>query len=351
MAYDMEPSSENEARLASFCPDLSQYSEQALPQVRKCCEAASARGIDLKKLVLYGTSIWGQRIAHCFRSQGVDFYGFCGRGAAKFPNGLMGKPVISPEKLFQRSQELYVAVTAPYSKESILNILRSNHFPEDHIVYCFDFFEWLDIMYFEFPELFRKGTAFIDGGCLNCDNSFHFAEWCNGDYSHIFAFEPDPNCYALCQKRLLEKDIKNFHLIQAGLMDTEGASKLTGSDNGLRHGPRRSSETDEDSNTIRIQTTTIDKIVADETVGFIKLEIVGAEFRALHGAKETIVRDKPLLAVSVYHNQGDMLPIMDYLHQLVPEYHFWLRHYNKKHTETVLYASVDSIKNINSDMM
>ncbi len=70
---------------------------------------------------------------------------------------------------------------------------------------------------------------------------------------------------------------------------------------------------------------------------------MGLEFCALHGAKETIIRDKPLLAVMVYHNQGDMLSIMDYLHQLVPEYHFWLRHYDVKFTETVLYASVDSI--------
>lgn len=214
---------------------------------------------------------------------------------------------------------------------------------EDHIVYCFDFFEWLDIMYFEFPELFHKGTAFIDGGCLNGDNSFHFAEWCGGEYSHIFAFEPDPNCYALCQKRLLEKDIKNFHLIQAGLMDAEGDSTLTGSDNGLRHTPRHSSETDEGNNTIRIQTTTIDKTVMDETVGFIKLELWVQNFAPCMVQRKQslgISRCWPYLYIII--KVTCFLLWIIYI-SLCRSTIFWLRHYNKKHTGTVLYASVDSI--------
>ena len=78
-------------------------------------------------------------------------------------------------------------------------------------------------------------------------------------------------------------------------------------------------------------------------VGFIKMDIEGAEFDALHGAESVIVRDKPLLAISVYHRTGDMLAIMDYLHELVPEYRFWLRHYSIGVADTVLYASVDKL--------
>lgn len=50
------------------------------------------------------------------------------------------------------------------------------------------------------------------------------------------------------------------------------------------------------------------------------------------------VRDRPLLALSVYHRMGDMLAIMDYLHHLVPEYRFWLRHYSVGLADTVLCA-------------
>ena len=71
------------------------------------------------------------------------------------------------------------------------------------------------------------------------------------------------------------------------------------------------------------------------------MDIEGAEFDALHGAKKTIIRDKPLLAICLYHLRGDVFAIMDYLHQLLPEYRFILRHYTSEMSETVLYTSVD----------
>ena len=75
------------------------------------------------------------------------------------------------------------------------------------------------------------------------------------------------------------------------------------------------------------------------TISFIKMDIEGAEFDALRGGEKTIRRDKPLLAICVYHRKGDMPAIMDYLHTLVPEYQFWLRHYGL-FDDTVLYAAV-----------
>ena len=72
----------------------------------------------------------------------------------------------------------------------------------------------------------------------------------------------------------------------------------------------------------------------------IKMDIEGAEFDALHGAEKVIRRNKPLLAICVYHRQGDMLAIMTYLRELVPEYRFWLRHYSVLDFETVLYAAI-----------
>lgn len=80
--------------------------------------------------------------------------------------------------------------------------------------------------------------------------------------------------------------------------------------------------------------------VADTKIGLIKMDIEGAEFDALHGAKHVIQRDRPHLAICVYHKRGDMPAIMEYLHSLVPEYRFWLRHYGPLTYETVLYAAI-----------
>ena len=84
----------------------------------------------------------------------------------------------------------------------------------------------------------------------------------------------------------------------------------------------------------------LDQIVGDTPVGFIKMDIEGAELEALRGAEKSLLRDKPLLAICIYHKAGDMLAIMDYLHTLIPEYHFWVRHYSPFSYETLLYASI-----------
>ncbi len=87
--------------------------------------------------------------------------------------------------------------------------------------------------------------------------------------------------------------------------------------------------------------TRIDHTVGEEQIGFIKMDIESAEFDAPNEAKGIIVRANPLLAISAYHRRGDMLSIMDYLRSLVPEYHFWLRHYSVGLADTVLYAAAD----------
>lgn len=140
-----------------------------------------------------------------------------------------------------------------------------------------------------------------------------------------------------------DNKLRNFHLIQAGLASCEGhaAFDARSTDGSRILNAATAGDTNAAKKEISIRTAAIDDIVDGQTVGFIKMDIEGAEFDALHGAKNTIVRDKPLLAICVYHLQGDMLAIMDYLHQLVPEYRFWLRHYGRFMYDTVLYASVD----------
>lgn len=89
-----------------------------------------------------------------------------------------------------------------------------------------------------------------------------------------------------------------------------------------------------------IQAVKLDDYTEGLTVGFIKMDIEGAEMEALQGARDTIRRDKPLMALSAYHRRGDVLAIMSYLHQIVPEYRFWIRHYGPLAYDSVLYAGV-----------
>lgn len=93
-----------------------------------------------------------------------------------------------------------------------------------------------------------------------------------------------------------------------------------------------------------VRLTTIDRVVGNAEVGFIKLDIEGFELAALQGASGAIIRDRPLLAICVYHKRGDLLAAMEYLHGLLPEYRFWVRHYSIGQNETVLYAAVPDLR-------
>ncbi len=86
-----------------------------------------------------------------------------------------------------------------------------------------------------------------------------------------------------------------------------------------------------------IRTMPIDRVVR-EKVTFIKMDVEGAELKSLMGAHDTILRDRPKLAVSIYHKYEDMIQIPLYIKSLVPEYRLYVRHYSNNACETVLYA-------------
>jgi len=296
---------------------------------------------DPKKLVLYGTNVTGRMLGEFLMEEDIAFYGFCGRRAAEFPNGLMGRPVVPPDSLFRDPDGFYVIIAAGEAADEIRGILKENGFPQSQILASVRPEGIVDHQYFEFPSLFRRGTAFVDGGCLDCRTSFLFAEWCENEYSRIYAFEPDLVSYSICEKNLVARGIRDFHLIRAGLSDRKGEALFYSGLYGCSHIAEDSGKGERGMAAVPV--TTIDGTVGESEIGFIKLDIEGSEYVALRGAEKVILRDRPLLAVSVYHRPGDMPVIMDYLHYLVPEYRFWQRHYSIGIADTVLYASVDSL--------
>jgi len=68
------------------------------------------------------------------------------------------------------------------------------------------------------------------------------------------------------------------------------------------------------------------------------MDIEGAELQGLKGAKNIIVKNRPKLAICIYHKPEDILEIPLYLQSIVPDYKFYIRHYSNHDIETVLYA-------------
>jgi hypothetical protein len=70
------------------------------------------------------------------------------------------------------------------------------------------------------------------------------------------------------------------------------------------------------------------------------MDIEGSEIDALNGSIGIIKRDKPRLAICVYHKLTDLWKIPLLINNILPEYHLYLRHHNgiSYACETVLYA-------------
>lgn len=85
----------------------------------------------------------------------------------------------------------------------------------------------------------------------------------------------------------------------------------------------------------------IDEYVSEnniEKVDFIKMDIEGAEMKALKGAEQTLIKHRPQLAISIYHSNNDMQDIPIYLHNILKNYIFKIGQYSPDNDETILYA-------------
>lgn len=87
-----------------------------------------------------------------------------------------------------------------------------------------------------------------------------------------------------------------------------------------------------------ITVDSIDNVCGKDRVTFIKMDIEGSEAEALRGAEKTIRRDKPRLAISLYHKPQDYFEIPFLIKEMVPEYKLYIRHHKPGKNDTVLYA-------------
>jgi FkbM family methyltransferase len=87
-----------------------------------------------------------------------------------------------------------------------------------------------------------------------------------------------------------------------------------------------------------IELAPLDELFAQTEVSFIKMDIEGAEYDALVGASKTLQRDKPILAICVYHTQNDIWRIPLFVRSLLPDHLLFLRAYEGDGFQTVMYA-------------
>lgn len=177
--------------------------------------------------------------------------------------------------------------------------------------------------YFE-EFLTLNEEVFLDGGAYDGETSMLFASL-YPDYRGIHAFEPDPENYELTLSKL--KNLPRTSCHPVGVSDEVGELKFS---IGLG-----SASVVSDEGSIVLQVEKIDNVAADAT--FIKLDLEGWELNALKGAEKTIIKNKPKLALCVYHEPQHFLTYHDWVKNLRDDYRVALRHYTQGWAETVMY--------------
>lgn len=283
-----------------------------------------------RNIVFYGAGTVGKAILPYWKDD-KRVIGFCSRTKEKQENGYCGYPVISPEELFAR-KDLSVVISTTSDYEEIDQILQDNGYPEDQIYSLSKYFRYEDHGQYFSPSFmtYEDNEVFLDVGCCNLNSTIEMRKHCK-HLKKVYAFEPDPNSYEICVERKKRYDLKEVKLLPIGAWSEQSVLSFEPKDNGGSNICKTGS--------ISVTVAPIDEVVAHEDkVTMIKMDIEGAELEALKGAQETIRRDKPKLAICIYHKPEDMADIPLYIKELVPEYKFYIRHYSNDIFETVLYA-------------
>jgi len=181
------------------------------------------------------------------------------------------------------------------------------------------------------PEIqFGSDEVYIDCGMYDGDTVEEFIRHCP-DYARIIGFEPDEANIEKFGRRNLPMERIEVHC--AGVWSKETVLGFSADGTSAS----RIVESGEES----LSVMSIDSLDLKQPVTFIKMDIEGSELEALKGARKTIQRDMPKLAICIYHKKEDMITIPQYIRSLEPEgssYDFYLRHHSLYEHETVFYA-------------
>lgn len=173
----------------------------------------------------------------------------------------------------------------------------------------------------------------VDLGAYDGDTIREFLSATDGKYKKIYAFEPDEKNFRKLTKKTEQLDrIERFNLGAWDKKETLFFAKKGA----------RSSRTAESG--IPVSFDSVDNTVKD-AVTFLKMDIEGAEAKALDGARETIKKYLPKLYVCAYHRNEDMYVLPQKIKELDSRYNVYFRqHPYIPAWESNFYAVIDDNK-------
>lgn len=262
-----------------------------------------------QKIVLFGAGTWGNMITTIFDNIKWD-YVVDNNKVGQTLNGYFITDLNSVENI----EDCYVVLAVLFEYREIEKQLIDKGITRENILVLGKRAE--ECQYFDLPELkFGNKEVFIDAGGFNGASAIQFSEITKGKYDKIYVFEPSIKAVVECRQNL--KDLHDCYIIEKGTWNNTGTLYFSEDGEG-------SHIVTEEESTEKIETISIDEMLKGGGASFIKMDIEGAEFNSLLGARETICQYKPKLAISVYHKRDDVWKIPMLLLSYNPDYKFYL---------------------------
>jgi FkbM family methyltransferase len=147
-------------------------------------------------------------------------------------------------------------------------------------------------------KLLRPGDLFVDGGA-NIGLFSLIAAGLVGPTGRVLACEPGPGTMALLKANADENRFDMLELHEVALSDRPGRARFTTFEAGS--GLASFAPQDAAGRQVEVAVTTLDALTErlDRRVGVVKLDIEGAEAKALRGARGLIGRDAPVFLVEL----------------------------------------------------
>jgi FkbM family methyltransferase len=178
-------------------------------------------------------------------------------------------------------------------------------------------------------ELANMDGLFIDGGAYHGENTDEIFKRFPGTKLKSVCIDADKNNIAFLQKKYAGNT--RIRVVYGALEKKNGVIYF---ENSGARGGKVSGEHDGEA----VPAIGIDDEYGNQKVSFIKLDIEGSEKNCLLGAEAVIRRDRPVLAICIYHNLEDHWEIPLMIKRMCPDYKLYIRHYHYMGIETVVYA-------------
>ena len=283
-----------------------------------------------KGIIIFGCANGGKMILRMLSFWNYKVSYFCDN--SKNGQIVEGKKVLSVKEVVQEYKDHLVIISSYRYAEEMQEQLIREGFPASNILLSKNRIligtrgkQYFDVFMPQEEEIY------VDAGTFDGQSVIDFCQWTNGNYKKVYAFEPMSDMCSVIQQKVEEDTLSNIEVLNYATWDkqekiyfSEDAAASCADQNGK----------------IAVQGVDIDSVVKDDKITFIKMDIEGSELKALEGAKNTIIKNRPRLAICIYHKPMDVIELTSYILELVPEYKFYIRHYSSHMWETVLYAVV-----------